>query len=119
MVRSAIVAFVYLASSVQVAAQDEDPWIFASGTNGSRLMALCGNDWSFGKYDPCGSYITGVIDGLGASGKLCPPSADVATHQMSAVAFNAVKTQPERWHWPASVLISEALIKNFGCSKIR
>lgn len=99
-----------------VASSETDPVIFASATTGNVLMKVCGDNWTAGKYDPCGAYLTGIIDGIGIAGnQLCPPSTPGIINQMSTVAYRAVRDQPERWHFPASWLAKEALVKHFGC----
>lgn len=104
-------------STSPVAANEADPLIFASATTGNVLMKICGESWSAGKYDPCGSYLTGIIDGMGIAGNLlCPPSTPDIVNQMATVAYRAVRDQPERWHYPASWLAQEALTEHFGCN---
>jgi hypothetical protein len=95
----------------------DDPMIFTTSTTGNVLMKLCGQNWEPGKYDPCGSYLTGVIDGLGIAGdELCPPNVEGIVNQMTYVVYLAVREQPERWHYPASWLAKDALQKHFACS---
>lgn len=119
MVRTAIVVSMMIALPQPIHAHPSaDPIIFVSGTSGSTLMNMCGNDWVAGKYDPCGAFITGVIDGVGIAGdRLCPPKADGVVNQMATVAYRAVKAHPERWHYPASWLIVQELEKHFGCKQ--
>lgn len=119
MVRTAVVvALVLFGMQPAYAHPSEDPYIFASRTTGSKLMTICGNNWEAGKYDPCGAYLIGLIDGIGIAGDhLCPPNADAIIDQMSTIAYRAVKSQPEKWHFPANWIIKEELVKHFGCKQ--
>lgn len=88
---------------------------YNSGTTGDKLMQVCGSQiWTPGKYDPCGSYLLGLIDGLAIAGAFCPRSG-VQNHQLEQIAFNAVRDQPQRWDMPAISLIWGALAKEFPC----
>ena len=91
--------------------------VWHSSTNGSQVMSLCGQTWEYGKYDPCGSYLMGVIDALSVSRVFCPPDGGGLQRQLSTLAYGAIKADPARWHQPATFLIAEKLGDAFPCRK--
>ena len=98
------------------AASEQDNWIFTSKTTGSILMEICGSDWSAGNYDPCGAYITGLVDGIGIAGnQICPPSDPNIVNQMATMVYRTVRDKPERWHFPVSWTAKAVLQENFPC----
>lgn len=114
MVRSAALALALVGASAS--AHEHPRFVWQSNTLGSTLMQLCGENWEFGRYDPCGSFITGVIDGLSLGGEICPTNETAGAHQMSVIAYRSVKDAPLRWGEPATFIIADALRGAYPCS---
>ena len=69
--------------------------MYYSGTTGTVFMEICKSQlWQPGNYDPCGSYLVGLIDGYANAGVLCPPPG-VGNRQMEQITFNYVRDHPE------------------------
>lgn len=120
--RSFISAFGCLALAVGLApihdanAQLTNGLIWSSETDGAKLMQLCGGDWEFGSYDPCGSYLVGLIDGL-AAGRVFCPGARVGAMQLSTIAYRHLAASPEEWDKPASVIVGRKLGEIYPCKR--
>lgn len=113
MVRTAALTFAALAN-LGTAGLAQDSFYF-TGTTGAKLMEVCGSQiWTPGQYDPCGSYLLGLIDGLANTGAICPPNG-VGNVQLEQIAFNYVKDNPELWHMPAVVLVRTRLAQLYPC----
>ena len=90
--------------------------MYFSGTTGTIFMEICKSQlWQPGNYDPCGSYLLGLIDAYANAGVLCPPEG-VGNRQMEQIAFNYVRDHPEFWQYPMSVIIRDALAA-YACKR--
>ena len=88
--------------------------MYFSGTTGTVFMQICKSQlWQPGDYDPCGSYLLGLIDAYANAGVLCP-RAGVGNRQMEQIAFNYVRDHPEHWQYPMSLTIRAALV-DYAC----
>lgn len=88
---------------------------FNSGTTGNLLMEVCKSQlWEPRGYDACGSYLLGVIDGLSSARIICPLGGQTSS-QLMQIAFQAVKNDPDHWHWPAIVIIRNGLRSRYPC----
>ena len=81
-----------------------------------------------GERDVCIAFIRGISDGyyLGLlhgsrqKGKFCfpqPPEDPPDVTQAELIVKKFLVDHPERLHEPASTLVTEALIRAFGCEK--
>lgn len=112
MVRKAIVGLAAIVSSAMPASGQQS--FYFTGTTGTILMQVCPAIWKPGNYDPCGAYLLGMIDGLSAGRWICP-STGASNMQLEQIAFDAVKSTPERWNEPAVRLIGEKLGRLYPC----
>lgn len=97
------------------AASAQPQVFYNSGTTGTILSEICTKKFEPVRYDPCGSYLMGVIDGLGFSIVYCPPP-EVKNRQLMQIAYKAVMDSPEEWHQPAVYLIERAFVRAFPCT---
>lgn len=114
MVRIAILAFGLVASAAHASPATGDV-IFLSGTSGSKLMEIC-QGWQPGRYDPCGSYLYGLSDGLSYAQAYCAPQG-ATSRQLAQIIFDYVKSNPNEWHLQSTFLAATALSKAFPCIK--
>jgi hypothetical protein len=110
MVRTAALATLLIASSAH--AQNENTY-WQSGTSGSVLMGLC-ETWQPGRYDPCGAYLVGLIDGVALGRLFCPPDG-ATSRQFQQIIIDYIKARPQQWHYPAGMMAATALAEAFPC----
>lgn len=114
------VALVALASSPILAATP-GPWnnyphYYGSAMTGSKLVTVCKPDVGDGTaWDPCSSYIIGVVDGLSA-GKIICLTRNATSIQLVAMVRKYLSDHPDRWGGHASALIRESLRPTFPCA---
>lgn len=89
--------------------------IWNSQTTGSELSKFCRKDWEPGYFDACGSYLVGMIDGLGWTSAICPPEG-VTTRQLTAIAHEALWDDPTKWNLPAVSIVGWRLASLYPCS---
>lgn len=99
------------------------PWekyrgtVAVSPTTGEMLNRMCNKNPVDGRtYNPCTSYILGIVDGLAISNRVCLPSG-ATTDQIVQVAVKHLRNTPERWHLHATDLLEEALVSAFPCGR--
>ena len=116
MVRSTVLAFAAISLLGATTKPGLPRPMYYSGTTGSLFMEICKSQvWQPGNYDPCGSYLLGLIDAYANADILCPPNG-VGNRQMEQIAFNYVRDHPERWQYPMSVTIRVALA-DYACKR--
>lgn len=85
--------------------------------SGNDLVTECASDKSIERAT-CIAYVMGVLD----SGvmydteytKVCPPDR-MSAHQAAKIVVKYADNNPEQLHFPASILVHNALIKAFPC----
>ena len=117
--RAMVVLAVYSVSMPFIAAshplEEAYSGFWNSNTNGNRFTEICPRNWEPGKYDPCGSYVAGVIDGLVLGRITCPPDG-VTMRQLATISHQAIWNDPTRWNVPAAVVIGERLEQLYPCA---
>lgn len=112
-----------------------------AGMTGSQLLKICQEYNSYlvrsqlqstdsGRVNPedvvrCSSYIQGVLDqneflagfASGYKTPLCFYNQNVTTEQLFSEVYVYLKDNPDKLDLPAAVLIPDALMENYSCSK--
>ena len=110
---------VALASALMLQGQptdDASSGVYLSKTDGALLAQMCPRDWMPGKYDPCGAYLTGVIDGLAYGGFICIAEA-VGFSQLAAMGHKHLWDHPEMWDHHVAGITLAALEPRFAYTK--
>jgi hypothetical protein len=55
------------------------------------------------------AYINGAYDTLELADRICKPAGELTAGQLHAVVAKYLKENPEQWHCPAAIVISEGL----------
>lgn len=86
--------------------------------NGNELKRLCDSGSSY-----CSGYIMGVVDDLlwrqdlvGAKKEYCIPDG-TESGQIVDLVKKHLEASPEQRHWPAGILITNAMAKAYWCNK--
>jgi hypothetical protein len=134
--RRAILIAMALCCAAEATARAEPPFgPFASFIDGNKLFGECAGFRTQGTFSPdevvrfryCEAYVVGVSDsiamvradlergGTGATIKYCPPDG-VDSHQLTSVATNYLRDNPQKRHLAAASLVANALAKGFPCN---
>lgn len=108
-----------IALALIIAQVDPSTETFVSTSiKGGDLARDCQREAGVTALDPCNAYIWGVADGLSLARVICPPS-NSWTVASGAYVRKYIREHPEDWHRSASVIVSDALISQYGCRERR
>jgi len=96
-------------------ASAQEPVRYGTGITGNDVMKVCKDpNWRPGSYDPCGSLLIGIVDGLEWGNAICRPYG-VVNLQISQIAYDAIQKHPEVWDRAAGYIIKQRLATLYPC----
>ena len=105
--------FVTLLTIAMLSGNVEAIWARYSG---AELLELCKNRNETLDQATCTGYVGGIYDALELQGIICTRERP-ALSQLQQVAVNYIQSHPEELFWESSILVRDALIQAFLCTK--
>ncbi len=117
-----IIAALLLFFSFNAFAESSNVAIYFSGNqliNGARLIGKTGyKTEELAYFEMFDGYVSGVFDTLSNNKIICPVGDRfIPREQVLAIAAKYLLNEPEKWNFPATILIEESFKKTFPCKK--